>query len=103
MKVGEPIRIFVVNAGPNVWSSFHVVGAIFDKAYINANPKNELHGLQSITIGPGDGACVEFTVEEPGHYLPSITPSDTPPMARRRLDQDLVPSKRGKQEREIAA
>ncbi|HYP59342.1 MAG TPA: multicopper oxidase domain-containing protein [Thermomicrobiales bacterium] len=69
VKVGEPIRIFVVNAGPNVWSSFHVVGAIFDKAYINANPKNELHGLQSITIGPGDGACVEFTVEEPGHYV----------------------------------
>ena len=26
VKVGEPIRIFVVNAGPNIWSSFHVVG-----------------------------------------------------------------------------
>jgi len=69
IKVGEPVRIFVVNAGPNVWSSFHVVGAIFDKAYINANPANELHGLQGITIGPGDGACVEFTVEEPGEYI----------------------------------
>ena len=69
VKVGELIRIFVVNAGPNVWSSFHVVGAIFDKAYINAHPHNELRGLQSITIGPGDGACVEFTVEEPGHYV----------------------------------
>lgn len=32
VKVGEPIRLFVVNAGPNVWSSFHVVGAIFDRA-----------------------------------------------------------------------
>jgi nitrite reductase (NO-forming) len=69
VKVGEPIRIFIVNAGPNVWSSFHVVGAIFDKAYINAHPRNELHGLQSITIGPGDGASVEFTVEEPGDYV----------------------------------
>ena len=69
VKVGEPIRIFIMNAGPNVWSSFHVVGAIFDKAYINANPHNELRGLQSITIGPGDGASVEFTVEEPGHYV----------------------------------
>lgn len=69
IKVGEPVRLFVVNAGPNVWSSFHVVGAIFDNAYINANPANELHGLQGITIGPGDGACVEFTVEEAGEYV----------------------------------
>jgi nitrite reductase (NO-forming) len=69
LKVGEPVRIFVMNAGPNVWSSFHVVGAIFDRAYVNANPANELQGLQSITIGPGDGACVEFTLEEPGEYV----------------------------------
>jgi nitrite reductase (NO-forming) len=68
VKVGEPIRIFVVNAGPNVWSSFHVVGAIFDAAYLNANPKNKFEGLQSISIGPGDGACVELTLEEPGSY-----------------------------------
>jgi len=68
VKAGEPVRIFVVNAGPNVWSSFHVVGTIFDRACVNANPKNELFGLQSITIGPGDGACVEFTLDEPGTY-----------------------------------
>lgn len=69
IKAGVPVRIFVVNAGPNVWSSFHVVGAIFDNAYINANPANHLRGLQGITIGPGDGACVEFTPEEPGEYI----------------------------------
>lgn len=68
VRVGEPIRIFVVNAGPNVWSSFHVVGTIFDRAYINASPKNGLFDLQSITIGPGDSACVEFILEEPGTY-----------------------------------
>jgi nitrite reductase (NO-forming) len=68
VKVGQPVRIFVVNAGPNVWSSFHVVGAIFDRACVNANPKNQLFGLQSISIGPGDGACVEFTLDEPGVY-----------------------------------
>jgi nitrite reductase (NO-forming) len=68
VPVGEPIRIFVVNAGPNVWSSFHVVGTVFDRAYINGSPKNQLFDLQSITIGPGDGACVEFTLEEPGMY-----------------------------------
>ncbi|MDQ3541805.1 MAG: multicopper oxidase domain-containing protein [Chloroflexota bacterium] len=67
--VGEPIRIFVVNCGPNIWSSFHVVGAIFDRVYPNANPKNEQIGMQSISIGPGDGACVEFTLDEPGTYV----------------------------------
>ncbi|MCC6312899.1 MAG: multicopper oxidase domain-containing protein [Thermomicrobiales bacterium] len=69
VKVGEPIRIFVLNAGPNVWATFHVVGAIFDKAYFNANPKNVLHGMQSMPVGPGDGIAVEFTLEEPGEYV----------------------------------
>jgi nitrite reductase (NO-forming) len=68
VKVGEPIRIFVVNAGPNVWSSFHVVGAIFDAGYLNANPNNKFEGLQSISIGPGDGVCVELTLDKPGIY-----------------------------------
>ena len=68
VRVGEPIRIFVVNAGPNVWSSFHVVGTVFDRAYVNGSPKNQLFDLQSITIGPGDGACVEFALDEPGVY-----------------------------------
>jgi len=68
VRVGELIRIFVVNAGPNIWSSFHVVGTIFDAAYVNANPHNKQVGLQSMTIGPGDGACVEFILDEPGTY-----------------------------------
>jgi nitrite reductase (NO-forming) len=68
VKAGEPIRIFLVNAGPNAYSTFHVVGAIFDRVCVNANPRNELFGLQSWTIGPGDGACFEFTLDEPGMY-----------------------------------
>jgi nitrite reductase (NO-forming) len=68
VKAGAPIRIFLVNAGPNAYSTFHVVGAIFDRVCVNANPRNELFGLQSWTVGPGDGACFEFTLEEPGIY-----------------------------------
>jgi nitrite reductase (NO-forming) len=68
VKAGEPIRIFLVNAGPNVYSTFHVVGAIFDRVCVNANPRNELFGLQSWTVGPGDGACFELTLDEPGIY-----------------------------------
>ncbi|MCC6673773.1 MAG: nitrite reductase, partial [Thermomicrobiales bacterium] len=68
VKAGEPIRIFVVNAGPNVFCTFHVVGAIFDAAYVGGNPQNKQIGVQSISIGPGDGCCVEFTLDEPGLY-----------------------------------
>jgi nitrite reductase (NO-forming) len=68
VEVKAPIRMFVLNAGPNAWSSFHVVGTVFDKAYVNGNPRNELVGLQSIAIGPGDGVVVEFTLDEPGAY-----------------------------------
>ena len=68
VRVGEPIRIFLVNAGPNVLLTFHVVGAIFDAAYFNANPANKIIGQQSMSIGPGDGACVEFVLDEPGIY-----------------------------------
>lgn len=69
VRAGELVRIYVVNHGPNIWTSFHVVGAIFDKAYVNANPKNVLEGLQGMSIGPGDGACVELTFETPGTYI----------------------------------
>lgn len=68
VKAGEPVRVFVMNAGPNAWSSFHVVGTIFDAAYVNGHPQNKLVGLQSISIGPGDGAVVEFVLDEPGTY-----------------------------------
>ena len=68
VEVNAPVRAFVVNAGPNVWSSFHVVGTVFDAVYVNGNPANKLVGMQSVTIGPGDGAVVEFTIDEPGTY-----------------------------------
>lgn len=69
IPVGELIRIYFVNQGPNVWSAFHIVGGIFSHAYWNANPKNVVEGLQTISVGPGDGVAVEFTVDEPGDYI----------------------------------
>jgi nitrite reductase (NO-forming) len=69
IPVGELVRIYMVNHGPNVWSAFHVVGAIFQAAYVNANPNNKLEGLQTISVGPGDGVAVEFIVDEPGDYV----------------------------------
>lgn len=69
VPVGELIRIYLVNHGPNVWSAFHVVGGIFDHAYFNANPKNVVEGMQTMSVGPGDGIAAELVFDEPGDYI----------------------------------
>lgn len=69
VPVGELVRIYFVNMGPNVWSSFHIVGAIFSHTYFNANPKNSLEGMQALTVGPGDGAAFECIFPAPGTYI----------------------------------
>jgi nitrite reductase (NO-forming) len=74
IAVNKPVRLFVVNAGPTHFSAFHVIGTIFDKAYVDGNPANELHGLQTMAVAPGDGSMVEFTVQQAGRY-PFVTHS----------------------------
>lgn len=68
IKVGELVRIFFVNAGPNRTSTFHVIGTIFSTVHRSGNPANALHGLQSFEVGPGNGAVFEFRLKEPGDY-----------------------------------
>ncbi|WP_334072867.1 MULTISPECIES: multicopper oxidase domain-containing protein [Paenibacillus] len=67
-KVGDRVRLYVSNSGPNEVSSFHVVGATFDIVYMNGHPKNGMYGLQTVLIPAGGSAVVEFTVEEEGDY-----------------------------------
>ncbi len=67
-KVGEKIRIYINNVGPNEVSSFHVVGTIFDDVYIDGNPENHAKGLQTVLLPASGGAVVEFTVKEAGQY-----------------------------------
>ena len=68
IRVGELVRVFFVNAGPNLSSTFHVTGAIFSTVYRGGNPANAMHDLASFEVGPGDGAVFEFRVHEPGDY-----------------------------------
>lgn len=68
VKAGERIRLYVLNAGPNNASSFHVIGTIFDKVWLDGNPKNELVGMQSAYLGPASGAIIEFVIPEKGIY-----------------------------------
>ncbi|MGM8215583.1 multicopper oxidase domain-containing protein [Bacillaceae bacterium W0354] len=71
-KVGDKVRFYVLNVGPNEVSSFHIVGTIMDDVYIDGNPYNHMKGLQTIMLPASGGAVVEFTVKEAGNY-PFVT------------------------------
>lgn len=73
-KAGQRIRLFVVNAGPSNFSAFHVIGALFDKVYVDGNPANAMSGNQTITIPPGGGAVFELVIPQVGLY-PFVTHS----------------------------
>lgn len=68
VKAGEPLRIYVVNAGPNRWSAFHVVGAIFDRVYEDASLSHPLQGVQTYSVPVGGGMIFETHLVEPGKY-----------------------------------
>ena len=67
-KIGERIRLFVGNGGPNLASSFHVIGEILDTVYPEAGTQ-PTHNVQTTVIPPGGSAIVEFKVEVPGTYI----------------------------------
>ncbi|WP_026582974.1 multicopper oxidase domain-containing protein [Bacillus sp. J33] len=71
-KVGDRVRLYVNNVGPNEVSSFHVVGTVFDDVYIDGNPFNHYKGLQTVMLPASGGAVVEFTVTRVGSY-PIVT------------------------------
>ncbi|RUT36563.1 nitrite reductase [Paenibacillus zeisoli] len=66
--VGDRIRLYVLNAGPNEVSSFHVVGTLMDTVYLDGNPANVLHGMQTVLLPASGGAVVEFQLTEAGDY-----------------------------------
>lgn len=67
-KRGEKIRLFVGNGGPNLTSSFHVIGEIFDKVYYEGGSRVQ-ENIQTTSIPAGGSAIVEFTTEVPGNYI----------------------------------
>ncbi|MGH7334899.1 MAG: copper-containing nitrite reductase [Candidatus Rokuibacteriota bacterium] len=69
-KAGETVRLFVGNGGPNLISSFHVIGEIFDAVYPEAGIGREPNRNVQTTLVPAGGAViVEFKVNVPGRYL----------------------------------
>ncbi|MFK7001651.1 copper-containing nitrite reductase [Flavobacterium oreochromis] len=67
-KVGERIRLFVGNGGPNLVSSFHVIGEIFDNVHIEGGTTIN-HDIQTTLVPAGGAAIVDFKVEVPGTLI----------------------------------
>jgi nitrite reductase (NO-forming) len=69
---GERVRIFVLNAGPNLMSSLHIVGMIFDSVIKEGvaltRDNSGQYGSQAVDLAPAQGAIVEFTAPEDGMY-----------------------------------
>ncbi len=69
-KVGETVRIFYGNGGPNLVSSFHVIGGIFDRVYPeSAVGSTPMTNVQTTHIPSGGAAIVELRLNAPGTYL----------------------------------
>jgi nitrite reductase (NO-forming) len=64
VDVGDRVRFFVVNAGPTFDSDFHIVGAVFDRVYPDANPDHVLTGVQTYLIPSGGGAVFETVFDK---------------------------------------
>jgi nitrite reductase (NO-forming) len=67
-KVGETVRLYVGNGGPNLVSSFHVIGEIFDNVYIEGGDLVN-HDVQTTLIPAGGSAIVDFKCEVPGTFI----------------------------------
>lgn len=68
-KPGDYVRINYLNIGPNLVSTFHIVGILWDYVYWQGNPKNLMVGGQSVTSGPTDSWVIEFRVpDDEGAY-----------------------------------
>ena len=68
-NVGERVRLYVGNIGPNKVSSFHVIGEIFDAVYREGSVSDPESDVQTTLIPSGSASIVEFKVDVPGNYL----------------------------------
>ena len=68
-KVGESIRVFMGNAGPNLVSSFHIIGEVFDNVYGEGGSMVTQKNVQTTLVPSGGAAIVEFRAEKPGNLV----------------------------------
>jgi nitrite reductase (NO-forming) len=72
VRPNQLLRLYLVNAGPNRISSFHVVGGIFERVFQDGSQANPLVGVQTVNVPVGGGSIFEVRLREPGDY-PFVT------------------------------
>jgi nitrite reductase (NO-forming) len=72
VRPNELLRLYLVNAGPNRISSFHVVGGIFQRVFEDGSQANPLEGVQTVNVPVGGGSIFELRLRQPGDY-PFVT------------------------------
>lgn len=65
---GETVRFYVVAAGPTLDTNFHVVGTVFDRAWVNGDMTRPQTGVQTVGVPAGGGAVFDVKIDEPGLY-----------------------------------
>jgi nitrite reductase (NO-forming) len=68
-NVGETVRLYVGNGGPNLVSSFHVIGEIFDNVYTEGGTRVAQNNVQTTLVPAGGSVVVEFRVDVPGNLI----------------------------------
>ncbi len=68
-KVGETVRLFLGNGGPNLVSSFHVIGEVFDNVYGEGGSRVTQQNVQTTLIPAGGSAMVDFRLEKEGDLV----------------------------------
>jgi nitrite reductase (NO-forming) len=72
VRPGELLRLYLVNAGPNRASAFHVVGGIFERVFQDGSQASPLVGVQTVDVPVGGGSIFEVRLREAGDY-PFVT------------------------------
>jgi nitrite reductase (NO-forming) len=65
---GETVRFYVVAAGPTLDTNFHVVGTIFDRAWVNSDMSTYQRGVQTVLVPAGGGAVFDVKIADEGLY-----------------------------------
>jgi nitrite reductase (NO-forming) len=64
----QRVRFYVVNAGPNLVTPFHLVGGVFERAYNDGDMSHWLNGVQTTDVAPGGSAAFDARFDQPGVY-----------------------------------
>jgi nitrite reductase (NO-forming) len=65
VRSGERIRMYLLNGGPTQWTSIHLIGAVYDRTYVEGV---EGRNAQTVSLAPAQGGWVEFTLPQEGVY-----------------------------------